>query len=65
MRCSLTQSDLKGTLPATVVNFVSSSQPLIIANLRRVMEEDFKQGSTKSILGGGRKKPTYDGEYTA
>ena len=37
------QSDLKGNIPKSVRNIVSSTQPLIVANIRKVLEEDAKR----------------------
>ena len=38
--CVWNQSDLKGSLPQSIVRFVSSSQPLILANLRNYLKND-------------------------
>lgn len=37
------QSDLKGNIPKSVRTIVSSTQPLIVANIRKVLEEDAKR----------------------
>ena len=37
------QSDLKGSIPQYVLNFVASNQPLIVANVRKLLEDDRKK----------------------
>lgn len=36
----IVQSDLKGTIPASVANFVANSQPMNVANLCKVLDKD-------------------------
>lgn len=37
------QSDLKGSIPQYVLNFVASNQPMIVANIRKLLEDDRKK----------------------
>jgi len=50
------QSDLKGTIPTTVVNFVSQSQPLVVASIRRTLDKDSKKA-------GARPPPQFQTSY--
>ncbi len=36
----MSQTDLKGTLPSAAVNLVSSGQPMIVYNIRRLLNQD-------------------------
>lgn len=46
----LVQSDLKGTIPSSVVNFVSSTQPMIVLNLRIILEKMQTKNNTPECL---------------
>jgi hypothetical protein len=46
----LVQSDLKGTIPSSVVTFVSYTQPMIVANLRKILEDNQKKNNTPECL---------------
>ncbi len=37
----VSQSDLKGSLPASMLNLLSSTQPLIVCNLQKALAEKF------------------------
>ncbi len=41
------QSDLKGSIPGFVVDIVSQEQPLSVANIRKVLDEDAKKARAK------------------
>ena len=43
MRSDFKQTNLKGTIPSTVVNMVSTNQPMILATLRKLLDEDAKK----------------------
>lgn len=43
----IVQSDLKGSIPKTVVNLAAESQPMLVNGLRRVLEKD-KTGESKT-----------------
>jgi hypothetical protein len=47
---ALFQTDLKGSLPASVVNLAANSQPLLLASLKNLMEKDKKRGENKRPL---------------
>jgi hypothetical protein len=51
------QTDLKGALPTSLVDHVSSTQPLILANLRAVLDNDVAAGK---LAIGKFKSPTYE-----
>jgi hypothetical protein len=34
----IVQSDLKGTIPGSIVNMVSSNQPMVLANIKKTLE---------------------------
>ena len=54
----LIQYDLKGTIPQSVQNFVSQTQPLIVSNIRKVMTKD------KESSGAGSRDMTIPDQYT-
>ncbi len=47
----LVETDLKGSLPASVVNLAANSQPLLLATLKKIMGEDKKNGKNSKALG--------------
>lgn len=47
----LLQTDLKGSIPATVVSFACSSQAMFLANFRKVMDKDSKAGAAMKPAG--------------
>lgn len=48
------QSDLKGSIPSSIVNMVSSNQPMVLANISKALEA-LKTPSFKSGILGGKK----------
>jgi hypothetical protein len=55
------QSDLKGSLPTSVVNLVSGTQPLIVFAIKKTLTEEFAKKGEPSKWSG--KKFTYSGQW--
>jgi hypothetical protein len=53
------QSDLKGTIPSSIVNMVSSNQPMVLANIRKALENASAGGMQRGMF-SGTKKYTYE-----
>jgi hypothetical protein len=51
------QTDQKGSLPSSIVNFISTMQPMCLANMRNALDHDVKMGR---LAVGKFKAPSYE-----
>jgi hypothetical protein len=56
----MVQSDLKGSIPASIVSMVSSNQPMVLLNIKKHLESSNAAVVKSVAIFSGTKKYTYE-----